>query len=33
MDSGDMMFLGAVIAAMAIFAVTLATVTWFTNRR
>lgn len=33
MDSGDMMFVGGVIAAMTVFAVTLFTVTWTTNRR
>jgi Tfp pilus assembly protein FimT len=33
MDSGDMMFVTAVVAAMAVFAVTLFAVTWTTNRR
>lgn len=33
MDSGDTMFIGGVIAAMVLFAVTLFTVTWTTNRR
>lgn len=33
MDSGEVMYVGAVIAAMVIFAVTLFTVTWMTNRR
>lgn len=33
MDSGDMMFVGAVIAGMALFAVTLFTVAWATNHR
>jgi Tfp pilus assembly protein FimT len=33
MDSGDMMFVWAVIAAMAVFAVTLFSVSWTTNSR
>jgi len=33
MDSGDMMFVSAVSAAMVIFAVTLFGVTWFVNHR
>jgi hypothetical protein len=33
MDSGDTMFLAAVVVAMAVFAVTLFTVTWSTNRQ
>jgi|CXWL01.1.fsa_nt_gi Tfp pilus assembly protein FimT len=33
MDSGDMMFVLAVVAAMTVFAATLFTVTWFTNSR
>lgn len=33
MSSGDMMFVAAVVAAMAVFAVTLFTVTWMTNGR
>lgn len=33
MDSGDTMFIGGVIVAMVIFAVTLFTVTWATNHR
>jgi hypothetical protein len=33
MDSGDMMFVGAVVAGMTVFAVTLFTVAWATNRR
>jgi hypothetical protein len=33
MDFGDTMFVAAVIAAMAIFAVTLFSAAWMTNRR
>jgi len=33
MDSGDTMYVAAVIAAMVIFAVTLFGVAWMTNRR
>jgi len=33
MDSGDMMFVTAVVAAMVVFAVTLFSVTWTTNNR
>jgi hypothetical protein len=33
MDSGEMMFVWAVVGAMAIFAATLFTVTWMTNSR
>ncbi len=33
MDSGDVMYVGAVVAAMAIFVVTLFSVTWYVNRR
>ena len=33
MNSGDMMFIWAVVGAMSIFAVTLFTVTWMTNSR
>jgi hypothetical protein len=33
MDSGDMMFVFAVVAAMSVFAVTLFSVAWFTNAR
>lgn len=33
MDSGDMMFVWAVVAAMTIFAATLFSVTLFTNSR
>ena len=33
MDSGDMMFVTAVVVAMGLFAVTLFTVTWLTSRR
>jgi multisubunit Na+/H+ antiporter MnhC subunit len=33
MDSGDTMFLTAVVVAMSLFAVTLFGVTWLTNNR
>lgn len=33
MDSGDMMFVWAVIGAMSVFAVTLFSVAWITNRK
>jgi hypothetical protein len=33
MDSGDMMFVWAVIAAMVVFAATLFSVSWITNSR
>ena len=33
MESGEMMFVWAVVGAMMIFAGTLFTVTWVTNRR
>jgi Tfp pilus assembly protein FimT len=33
MDSGDMMFVWAVVAAMSVFAVTLFSVAWITNRK
>lgn len=33
MDSGDMMFVTAVVVAMGLFAVTLFAVTWLTNGR
>ncbi len=33
MDSGDTMFVMAVVAAMAVFAVTLFAVAWMTNRQ
>jgi hypothetical protein len=32
-DSGDMMFVNAVVIGMALFAVTLFGVTWYVNRR
>jgi hypothetical protein len=32
-DSGDMMFVWAVIGAMSVFAVTLFSVAWITNRK
>jgi hypothetical protein len=32
MDSGDVIFIGAVIGAMMVFAATLFAVTWMTNR-
>jgi hypothetical protein len=33
MESGDMMFVWAVVAAMALFATTLFSVAWMTNSR
>lgn len=33
MDSGDMMFVWAVVAAMSVFAATLFSVAWITNRK
>jgi hypothetical protein len=33
MDSGDMMFVTAVVVAMTVFAITLFGVTWTTNHR
>ena len=33
MDSGDMMYVGAVVVAMVLFIVTLFSVTWYVNRR
>jgi hypothetical protein len=33
MESGDMMFVWAVVAAMGVFAVTLFSVAWITNSR
>lgn len=33
MESGDMMFVWAVVGAMAVFAVTLFSVAWITNSR
>jgi hypothetical protein len=33
MDSGDMMFVAAVVAAMVAFMTTLFSVTWYVNRR
>lgn len=33
MESGDMMFVWAVVAAMSLFAATLFSVAWYTNSR